>query len=302
MSSVPVDPSRPAAGPDEAASKPPSRSSEILALMLRSVAPPDGEPLPALPQRFDWKMMAAVAGTVLFATTTFAFAIPVFLGAGGDAEPPVAAAQGMSERDAFDDDLELDAPGPAEEAVAEEAVAEEAVVEEAVAEEAVAEEERPALLRPRDGRRPRTTARQPLEARAASVGSEAFALRADAPRTLGTAAPTEERAVRARRAEPSPTSRQPLDAGAVRDVVRRQQPRLRQCYTRAVRRAGVPHDATVRLIVHVARSGEVEAVYFSGPDFGDLEDCLVRTAGRWTFPPSRSGGEVPIPLVFTAGR
>ncbi|MGE0787714.1 MAG: AgmX/PglI C-terminal domain-containing protein [Sandaracinaceae bacterium] len=91
-----------------------------------------------------------------------------------------------------------------------------------------------------------------------------------------------------------------LEASAVQRVVQRQQARLRQCYTTAVRRSGDARDARVQLVVDIAPAGSVSDVAVSGEPLGEMGVCLRRTALRWQFPASRSGARVPVPLSFTA--
>jgi hypothetical protein len=86
----------------------------------------------------------------------------------------------------------------------------------------------------------------------------------------------------------------------VRRVVRRQQSRLRQCFVLANRRSGQPQDARGRLHLQIDPAGHVEGVVYDGDDFGHLGRCLERVAARWSFPPSRTGAEVPLPIHFAA--
>jgi hypothetical protein len=128
-----------------------------------------------------------------------------------------------------------------------------------------------------------------------------------APREIGTlapqghrvemprAAPIEERSVE--RVRPA---RAALDPGAVRAVIQGQQHRLRQCYTTAIRRHGMPADASVRMNIGIDVEGFVSELALEGPDFGGLHRCLRSTALRWRFPASSDGGRVPLPLSFRA--
>lgn len=91
-----------------------------------------------------------------------------------------------------------------------------------------------------------------------------------------------------------------LDATDVRAVVGGQRARMQQCYARALRRAGRARDAAVRLTVDIAPEGNVTAASVEGEDLAALGECLEALAARWTFPRSRGGARVPIPLAFTA--
>jgi len=91
-----------------------------------------------------------------------------------------------------------------------------------------------------------------------------------------------------------------LDAAAVRAVIQRQYPRLRQCYDRELRRLGSGVSQRVQLNVRVAPNGEVRRVRARNATLGRLGACLERVARGWEFPASRSGGEVPVPIRFDA--
>ena len=93
-----------------------------------------------------------------------------------------------------------------------------------------------------------------------------------------------------------------LSAAEVSRIVRGQRARLQRCYDRALRRIGEARSARAELTVHVARTGNVAKAEVAGDDFGGLHECLGGTAARWSFPPSRNGGVVPIPLSFAPGR
>ncbi|HJL17371.1 MAG TPA: AgmX/PglI C-terminal domain-containing protein, partial [Sandaracinaceae bacterium LLY-WYZ-13_1] len=126
-----------------------------------------------------------------------------------------------------------------------------------------------------------------------------MALRRRRERGAAREAAVRERRVASRGWTPIPDA-PPLDPAAVRAVVQAAQGRLRQCYTTAVRREGRGDDARVRLAVSIAPAGHVASSTVAGPDFGGMHECLRRTADRWTFPESRAGGHVPIPLAFEA--
>jgi hypothetical protein len=118
------------------------------------------------------------------------------------------------------------------------------------------------------------------------------------PSTLAEGGAVAERRVEHRRRVRR--SGRPLDEAAVRQVVQAGQVRLRSCYTRAMRRSGEQGDARIEIVIHIHPEGHVLAVDYQGPSFGGLADCVRSAVGRWEFPPSRSGGQVPVPFAFTA--
>jgi len=140
------------------------------------------------------------------------------------------------------------------------------------------------------------------EARPEAPRRAAFGLaRRSAAREVAEARVRERRVGRSE-APPPETSDAPLTADAVRPVVARGQRRFRQCYERAVRHAGAAVDARVTVTMDIAPSGAVTNVDVDGPDFGGMAGCLRNSARRFQFPPSAAGGQVPVPLSFTAMR
>jgi len=118
-------------------------------------------------------------------------------------------------------------------------------------------------------------------------------------------APTRAREARARHprerrvgAPAAPAGRE-LDAAAVGEVIDRHRARLRQCYTTALRREGVVREASLRMTLDIAPSGDVSAVDVASDGPADLPRCLRRTAILWSFPASTHGGHVPLPLHFS---
>jgi hypothetical protein len=89
-----------------------------------------------------------------------------------------------------------------------------------------------------------------------------------------------------------------LGGKEVKPVIARNRPRMKRCYDRALRHRGRARSAELTMTLHVARSGKVADVAFTGADFGSLRRCLSDLAERLRFPASRAGAEVPVPLNF----
>lgn len=94
-----------------------------------------------------------------------------------------------------------------------------------------------------------------------------------------------------------------LSPEIVRRVVQRHVEELRLCYERepgaATRLAGSLH-----IVFSVSPEGLVQAAKVEGStlDAAGLEGCLVKAAGRWSFPaPAEGSVDVSYPLFFEAG-
>lgn len=131
----------------------------------------------------------------------------------------------------------------------------------------------------RQGRRGSRTARRPRSSRQRSVV---------------TTGPEEARAP-----APAVRRRRYLSGGDVAPVVARSQRRLQQCYGTALRRSGVARAVAVRLLIAIAPTGQVASARVEGDAPPQLVRCLEGVARRWTFPESRHGAEVPVPLRFS---
>lgn len=94
--------------------------------------------------------------------------------------------------------------------------------------------------------------------------------------------------------------RTPLDANALRRVVNRNRIQMQRCYERAIRGLSDPPGGRFDISIRVGSTGRISNVDVSGPDIGNLKQCLRTTVGRWSFP-GTSGGEASFPLVLSAG-
>lgn len=120
--------------------------------------------------------------------------------------------------------------------------------------------------------------------------------RAGQQRSVATAGPTESGTSAVR-----PSRRRYLASEDIAPVVARSQRRLQQCYGTALRRSGVARAVALRLNIAIAPSGQVSSARVDGGGMPQLSRCLEGVARRWTFPESRRGAEVPVPLRFAPG-
>ena len=100
-----------------------------------------------------------------------------------------------------------------------------------------------------------------------------------------------------RAAQPARGSRE-LSTASVRTIVSAARGRFEQCYVTALRRNGRAIPQRVELFVRIAPSGDVTQANARGASLRGLAPCLETVARRFELPPSRSGGDVPIPLAF----
>ena len=98
----------------------------------------------------------------------------------------------------------------------------------------------------------------------------------------------------------SSAMRQPLDANTLRSVVNRNRVRMQRCYELAIRGLTDPPGGRFDINIRVGSTGRVSSVNVTGPEIGNLKQCLRTTVGSWTFP-GTSGGEASFPLVLSAG-
>lgn len=89
-----------------------------------------------------------------------------------------------------------------------------------------------------------------------------------------------------------------IEAGRIRRIVATNTPRVRQCYTTALRRAGAPVTAHVRMTLDIDPRGLVRHVGVEGASIPGMGECLERTAARWTFPDSPEGTQLGLSFVF----
>jgi len=112
----------------------------------------------------------------------------------------------------------------------------------------------------------------------------------EAPSSVGSNAPA-----------PQPVAGTDPDLEAQR-TLRRQMPRLQNCYERALRRDLRLGDATADLTVDISPDGGVRTVSVSGNATPELRRCLEQAVRNARFPGSDSGLQVSVPLRFEVVR
>ncbi len=90
----------------------------------------------------------------------------------------------------------------------------------------------------------------------------------------------------------------PSEAAAA--VVARHRGEMQHCYERALRDDPSTNDVRIDLDLHVGADGRVTDADASG-GARPLEQCIERSARRWTFPASDGATEVELPIVFSRG-
>ena len=85
-------------------------------------------------------------------------------------------------------------------------------------------------------------------------------------------------------------------------TLRRQMPRLQNCYERALRRDLRLGDATADITVDIDRNGGVQTIAVSGDATPELRRCLEQAVRNARFPNSDTGLRVSVPLRFEVVR
>jgi len=117
-----------------------------------------------------------------------------------------------------------------------------------------------------------------------------------------TPAPAQPRATptsRPARDKEARTSRKELKSDAVSAAIKRQMPRVRACYERALKGDG-DLDGRLTLNWTVQPAGTVADVRVVNDKVGSdqLSSCVTRAVGRWSFPASSEGADIEYPVVL----
>jgi outer membrane biosynthesis protein TonB len=116
-----------------------------------------------------------------------------------------------------------------------------------------------------------------------------------APRATPTSRPNRDKEARATRNE--------LKPDVVSAAIKRQLPRVRACYERALKSdAGLDGRLTLNWTVQPA--GTVADVRVVNDKVGSdrLSSCVTRAVGRWSFPASSDGADIEYPVVLRRSR
>lgn len=95
------------------------------------------------------------------------------------------------------------------------------------------------------------------------------------------------------------TPRRQLKSDAVSAAIKRQMPRVRACYERALK-GDVGLDGRLTLNWTVQPAGTVADVRVVNDKVGSeqLSTCVTRAVGRWSFPASSDGADIEYPVVL----
>jgi hypothetical protein len=125
---------------------------------------------------------------------------------------------------------------------------------------------------------------------------------AAAPPVTAPAPPVKVRRVRPPRAAAVPAKDPDIKSVAIVDVIRKNQPGVRMCYERALKREPLLSVRRLDVRLNVSAAGVVDRVSFGDlPDEAVLSNCIRNTIRTWKFSPATAAYETTFSLHLQPG-